>query len=180
MSARVTRYRSWTNTWMRTVSWAEGWEPACWFPKTDLNPLDKYSIFVSLRKFIRRHARDVAKCLVTEQYEWRSRGTAASRQRITGYTFSRGQTRFVILLSCCLLIYDLINLDTFDNSSLLYKRRCLFLKGNGVKEDGFSKRFALFIPDFSELRSFRVPGRATNAIWDAENEWRRTTFAAHS
>lgn len=28
-----------------------------------------------------------------------------------------------------LLIHDLIDLDTFDNSSLLYKRRCSFCKG---------------------------------------------------
>lgn len=41
----------------RTVSWAEACEPACWFPKTDLNPRDRYSIFVSVSKlFLRMRA----------------------------------------------------------------------------------------------------------------------------
>lgn len=41
----------------RTVSWAEACEPACWFPKTDLKPRDRYSIFVSESKlFLRMRA----------------------------------------------------------------------------------------------------------------------------
>ena len=40
-------------------------------------------------------------------------------------------------ISICLLIYDLIYLDTFDNSSLLYKCRCPFWKGTVSKKMAF-------------------------------------------
>ena len=185
---RIIQHRSGKNASIRTVSWAEGWEPACWLPKTDLNPLDKYSIFISFCKFIRTHARNVAKILLVATPDlraaakWishRSKCTAAFRRN---NLFSWQNTIWRIcysLVSSCLLIHGWINLDTYNNGSFCTSV-FVVLERIVCNRNGFSRSFAVCNLGCMERKSAEFSRWRTDAFWDTENEWRRTTFASHS
>lgn len=95
------------------------------------------------------------------------------------FSVAKYDLSFRLVVSSCLLIDGLINLDTFNNGSLRY-RLFVILQRKGGDRDGFSRSFALFNRGCVEHKRAEFSRWRTDAFWDSKNERRRTTFPSHS